>query len=189
MERDREPFLEFTIMVNIYINQKKTNDLYTNKCFRESAKEYYEKAHHIDGLMDSLYHLEQYEELEGCVQRLPEKSPLLGKLGQMLSSVGMCNQAVAAYLKMGDVKSAVNTCVSLKQWGQAVELAQKYKMPQIGALLEKHASHLLQEGRLPEAVELQRKAGRYMMIQFLLVFYYNVKNQILRRCPTDDETC
>lgn len=63
---------------------------------------------------------------------------------------------------MGDIKSAVNVCVNLKQWGQAVELAQKYKMPQIGALLDKHASHLLQDGRLPEAVELQRKAGRYL---------------------------
>lgn len=74
----------------------------------------------------------------------------------------MCDQAVAAYLKLGDVKSAVNTCVNLKQWGQAVELAQKYKMPQIGALLGKHAAHLLQDGRLPEAIELQRKAGRFL---------------------------
>lgn len=74
----------------------------------------------------------------------------------------MCDKSVSAYLKLGDVKSAVNVCVNLKQWGQAVELAQKYKMPQIGALLDKHASHLLQEGRLPEAVELQRKAGRFL---------------------------
>lgn len=72
----------------------------------------------------------------------------------------MCDSAVSAYLKLGDVKSAVNTCVNLRNWGNAVELAQKYKMPQIGALLGKHASHLLQDGRLPEAVELQRKAGR-----------------------------
>lgn len=128
----------------------------------ENAKEYYEKAHDIEGLMDSLYHLEHFDDLENCINKLPEKSGLLGKLGQMLASVGMCDQAVTAYLKQGDVKSAVNTCVTLKQWGQAVELAQKYKMPQISALLEKHAAQLLQEGRLPEAIELQRKAGRYL---------------------------
>lgn len=110
--------------------------------------------------MESLYHLEQYDELENCINKLQEKNVLLNKLGQMFASVGMCDQAVTAYLKLGDVKSAVNTCVNLKQWGQAVDLAQKYKMPQIGALLGKHAAHLLQEGRLPEAVELQRKAGR-----------------------------
>lgn len=56
--------------------------------FRESAKEYYDKAHHIDGLIDALYQLEKYDELEGCIQRLGEKNPLLGKLGQMLASVG-----------------------------------------------------------------------------------------------------
>ncbi|XP_055386233.1 WD repeat-containing protein 35 [Condylostylus longicornis] len=134
----------------------------------ESAKEYYEKAHHIEGLMDSLYHLEQYEELENCINILPEKSSQLSKLAQMLASVGMCNEAVNAYMKLGDYKSAINTCVNLRQWGQAVELAQRYKMPQIGALLSKHATHLLQEGRLLEAVELQRKAGRYLDAAHLL---------------------
>jgi WD repeat-containing protein 35 len=128
----------------------------------ESAKEYYEKSHHIEGLMDSLYNMEQYDQLEACIYKLPEKSPLLGKLGQMLATVGVCDQAVAAYLKLGDVKSAVTTCINLRQWGLAVELAQKYKMPQISALLAKHAAHLLQEGKLPEAVELQKKAGRYL---------------------------
>lgn len=128
----------------------------------ESAREYYEKAHYIEGLMEALYHLEQYDDLESCVHKLPEKNGLLAKLGQMFASVGMCDQAVTAYLKLGDVKSAVNVCVSLRQWGQAVELAQKFKMPQISVLLEKHATQLLQEGRLPEAIELQRKAGRFL---------------------------
>lgn len=128
---------------------------------RESAREYYEKAHDIEGLMDSMYYLENFVELENCINKLPDNnSPLLGKLGQMLASVGMCDQAVAAFLKQGDVKSAVNTCVNLKQWGQAVDLAQKYKMPQISALLGKHAAQLLQEGRLFEAIELKRKAGK-----------------------------
>lgn len=54
----------------------------------ESAKEYYEKGHYIEGLMESLYHLEQYDELENCINKLPDKNPLLAKLGQMLSSVG-----------------------------------------------------------------------------------------------------
>uniref|UniRef100_A0A182JMK3 IFT121-like zinc finger domain-containing protein n=1 Tax=Anopheles atroparvus TaxID=41427 RepID=A0A182JMK3_ANOAO len=38
----------------------------------------------------------------------------------------------------------------------AVELRQKYKMPQINTLLGKHAAQLLQEGKLPEAIEMQR---------------------------------
>ena len=87
----------------------------------------------------------------------------------MLATVGVCDQAVAAYLKMGDVKSAVTTCINLRQWGLAVELAQKYKMPQISALLSKHAAQLLQEGKLPEAIELQKKAGRYLDAARLMI--------------------
>lgn len=54
----------------------------------ESAREYYEKSHHLEGFMESLYHLEQFDELEKCVDKLPEKSPLLTKLAEMLISVG-----------------------------------------------------------------------------------------------------
>lgn len=50
---------------------------------RENAKDYYEKAHDIEGLMDSLYHLEHFDDLENCINKLPEKSASLGKLGQM----------------------------------------------------------------------------------------------------------
>lgn len=55
---------------------------------RESAKEYYEKSHHLEGLMDALYHLERFDELEQCIDKLPEKSPMLAKIAEMLASVG-----------------------------------------------------------------------------------------------------
>lgn len=164
---------------------------------RESAKEYYEKAHDIEGLMNSLYFLEDFDELEGCISKLSDNNPLLGKLGQMLASVGMCDQAVAAYLRQGDVKSAVNTCVNLKQWGQAVELAQKYKMPQISALLGKHAAQLLQEGRLFEAIELKRKAGKYVRRLkndqksfhiFTKIFLFEFKMKVFRCCTSLNKT-
>lgn len=75
---------------------------------------------------------------------------------------GMCSEAVQAYLKFGDQKAAVNACVNLRQWGQAVELAQRYQMPEVNVLLGKHAAQLLNEGRLSEAIELQRKAGKHL---------------------------
>uniref|UniRef100_T1H1L8 Uncharacterized protein n=1 Tax=Megaselia scalaris TaxID=36166 RepID=T1H1L8_MEGSC len=39
----------------------------------ESAKEYFQKSHDMEGLIDALYHLEQYDELYECVGRVPEK--------------------------------------------------------------------------------------------------------------------
>lgn len=74
----------------------------------------------------------------------------------------MCSEAVQAYLKLGDAKAAVDTCVKLRQWGQATDLAQRFQMPEVGVLLNQHATQLLREDRLPEAIELQRKAGRHM---------------------------
>ncbi|XP_067631669.1 WD repeat-containing protein 35 isoform X2 [Eurosta solidaginis] len=128
----------------------------------ESAKEYYEKSHHIEGLMDALYHLERFDELEQCIDKLPDKNPLLARIAEMLASVGMCSEAVKAYLKMGDPKAAVDACVNLRQWGEALQLARKFDMPQIGDLLSKHAAQLIKENRLPEAIELQKKACRYL---------------------------
>jgi WD repeat-containing protein 35 len=135
----------------------------------ENAKEYYEKAQYFDGKIEALYQLEQYNELEKIVEILPDNHPLLSKLGQMFVSVGMCPQAVSAYMKLSDVKSAVNASISLKQWSLGLNLAQRYKMPQINTLLTKHASQLKDENRLLEAVELQRKAGRFLDAARLLV--------------------
>jgi WD repeat-containing protein 35 len=150
-------------MENAY---KEIGNHFANMKVWESAREYYEKAHYIEGLMDTFYHLEKYDELEGLIIKLPEKSPLLGKLGQMLSTVGLTEKSVEAYKKCGDIKSAISTCVGLRQWGLALELAQKYKMPSVNALLNKHAAHLLEEGKLPEAVELQKKV--------CALFYWNL---------------
>lgn len=135
---------------------------FANQRVWASAREYYEKAHYLEGLIEALYYLEDYEGLHACVERVPEKSPLLGRLGTLLASVGMCEEAVAAYERQGDIKAAVGCCVNLRQWGTAVDLAQKFKLSQVGTLLGKHAAQLLEDGRLHEAVELQRKAGRYL---------------------------
>lgn len=177
----RQTLCDWFRTVQLYRQGLGTSDQQMNFAFKEignhfgnlrsweSAKEYYDKAHYIEGLMDSLYHLEQYNELEECIQKLPEESTLLLKLGQMLESVGMCDQAVSAYLKMGDAKAAVNVCVNLGNWKYAVELAQKSSMPQVGQLLDKHAAQLLKEEKLPEAIELQKKAGRFLDAARLMI--------------------
>lgn len=64
--------------------------------------------------------------------------------------------------KCGQIKSAVDTCVSLNQWDQAVELAKQYKLPEINNLLSKYATHLLEKNKLFEAVELYRKANHFL---------------------------
>jgi len=55
---------------------------------------------------------------------LPENSPILTNLGDKFQSIGMSEAAVEAYVKSGDVKKAIDCCVLLNQWNQAVELAE-----------------------------------------------------------------
>jgi WD repeat-containing protein 35 len=38
----------------------------------------------------------------------------------------MCEAAVEAYIKVGDVKKAIDCCILLNQWNQAVELAEQH---------------------------------------------------------------
>ena len=54
---------------------------------------------------------------------------MLTVLGDMFSSVGMGQQAVEAYTKAGKISEAIDTCVDLNQWHQAVDLATKYNQP------------------------------------------------------------
>lgn len=68
------------------------------------------------------------------------------------------------------ISSAIDTCVSLNHWHQAVELATKYNQPnQISSLLAKYAQHLLDENKIIQAIELYRKANHYLEAARLLM--------------------
>ncbi|XP_076282876.1 intraflagellar transport protein Oseg4 [Lasioglossum baleicum] len=137
----------------------KIGEFYAERQNWEGAREYYEKSRNLEKLVECYYKLEDFVQLAGTVQQLPDKSPLLKTVARLLASVGMCSQAVAAYIKYGDVKLAVDTCVRLNHWDQAVELAKTYKMAQIGELLNKYANHLLSNGKRLQAIELYKKAN------------------------------
>lgn len=73
-----------------------------------------------------------------------------------LSELRVCAQS-------GSVQQAVEASVTLNQWDQAVALAEKHNMlADIGRLLDKYASCLLEQGTSLEVVQLYRKAGRYL---------------------------
>ena len=51
--------------------------------------------------------------MEEIIETLAEGDPLLLNMGEKFSSIGMSDQAVAAYLRGGEVKLAIETCVQL----------------------------------------------------------------------------
>ncbi|XP_034939935.1 WD repeat-containing protein 35 [Chelonus insularis] len=147
----------------------KIGDHFAERQKWESAKEYYEKGRNLEKLIECYYKLEDYDRLAHTVDQLPDKSPVLKTVAKMLASVGMCPQAVGAYIKYGDIKQAVDTCVRLNHWDQAVDLAKTYKMAQINDLLNKYANHLLTNGKKLQAIELYRSANCFLQAAKLLI--------------------
>jgi WD repeat-containing protein 35 len=136
-------------------------DYYADRGKWSNAAQYYAKARNNGALVDTYYFLEDYDSLQKLIEYLPEGSPLLVDIGHKFTSVGLCEQAVQAYLRCGDVKTAVDTCVLLNQWDLAVNLAQQQNFQQIEGLLAKYAQHLLDKNKKIEAVQLYRKANRH----------------------------
>ncbi|XP_032149939.1 WD repeat-containing protein 35 isoform X2 [Sapajus apella] len=126
-----------------------------------NAVQYYVQGRNQERLAECYYMLEDYDGLENLAISLPENHKLLPEIAQMFVRVGMCEQAVTAFLKCGQPKAAVDTCVHLNQWNKAVELAKNHSMKEIGSLLARYASHLLEKNKTLDAIELYRKANYF----------------------------
>ncbi|XP_033095067.1 WD repeat-containing protein 35 isoform X9 [Trachypithecus francoisi] len=127
-----------------------------------NAVQYYVQGRNQERLAECYYMLEDYEGLENLAISLPENHKLLPEIAQMFVRVGMCEQAVTAFLKCSQPKAAVDTCVHLNQWNKAVELAQNHNMKEIGSLLARYASHLLEKNKTLDAIALYRKANYFL---------------------------
>ena len=138
-------------------------DQYAEQHKWEEAVQYYAKARNEERLVRCHYILEDYDSLETLMDSLQPGDKLLPKIGSMFASVGMGKQAVEAYLKCSNYTAAIDTCVQLNHWHQAVELAKQYNQPtQISSLLAKYAQHLLDEDKTFQAIELYRKANHFL---------------------------
>ncbi|KAM5143257.1 WD repeat-containing protein 35 isoform 2-T2 [Callospermophilus lateralis] len=126
-----------------------------------NAVQYYVQGRNQERLAECYFMLEDYEGLENLVNSLPENHKLLPEIAQMFQRVGMCEQAVTAFLKCNQPKAAVDTCIHLNQWNKAVELAKSHNMKEIGSLLARYASHLLEKNKTLDAIELYRKASYF----------------------------
>ncbi|KAJ7408453.1 WD repeat-containing protein 35 [Willisornis vidua] len=127
-----------------------------------NAVQYYVQGRNQERLAECYYMLEDYQGLEDLANSLPENHKLLPDIAYMFVRVGMCEQAVSAFLKCNRPKDAVDTCVHLNQWNKAVELAKNHNMKEIGSLLARYASHLLEKNKILDAIELYRKANYFI---------------------------
>lgn len=132
------------------------------------AVAYFAKAKNVEKLVDCFYALEDFLGLDKLVNMVPEGHVLLRDVAKKFVGVGLCESAVKAYLRAGDVKAAIDSCVILNQWDKAVELAERHNFQQIEALLGKYAGHLLAEQQVVGAIDLFRKANKHTEVANLL---------------------
>jgi len=135
-------------------------DYFADRKKWSKAASYYSLAGNNEALSESYYRMEDFTNLEKLIEQVTEGDPLLLEIGDKFQCVGMCEAAVEAFVKAGEVKRAVDACVLLNQWNQAVELAEKHNFHQIEGLLTRYANQLLEKNNKMEAIELYRKANR-----------------------------
>ncbi|KAL9655556.1 hypothetical protein ABK040_002223 [Willaertia magna] len=135
-------------------------DHYSERQQWERSIQFYIKSRNFEKLSEAYYRVEDFDSLERLIEELPENSSLLSSIGDKLASVGLTSQSVQAFLKGGKTKGAIDVCVELNQWDEAVALAEKYHVSEIEDILYKYANHLVSKGNLITAIELYQKANR-----------------------------
>ncbi|KAI8896383.1 WD repeat-containing protein 35-like protein [Globomyces pollinis-pini] len=134
-------------------------DYYYERQRWSQAITYYIQGRNTEKLVEIYYILEDFEGLEKLAKSLSENSPFLKNIAEKFVSVGLSEPAFNAYMKIGDITSAVNACVYLNQWNTAVELAEIHHFKEIEGLLMKYATYILSRNKKKEAIELYRKAN------------------------------
>ena len=146
-------------------NMKMSYDNYAQQFLEEKnyekAEEYFKKAGDVEGLINVWFKTEEYDKAIIYIERLPEGNELLLFLGNKFEKYGLCDEAVKCYLRYGDIKKAIDTCVLMNKWNLAVELAENNNFFQIEGLVNKFGSLLLEKGKKMDLVELYRKAHRH----------------------------
>lgn len=124
------------------------------------ACQYFAQARNSKALVTCYYSLEDFHKLELLAESLDDSSPLLPDIAQKFQSVGLTTLASKMNLRIGNVRGAIDCCVLLNDWDTAVSLAEQHNFPQIEGLLAKYASHLLEQGKTLQAIELYRRANK-----------------------------
>eukprot|EP00759_Apiculatamorpha_spiralis_P026415 PhF_6_TR29362/c0_g1_i1/m.43202/K19674/WDR35, IFT121; WD repeat-containing protein 35 len=144
-------------------------DYYSERQKWTKAVQYYSQAKKYEKLVPLYFLMEDYRSLTRVIDFVDHDVPLLTDIGRKLASVGLSENAVEAFIKAGEIKLAVDACVELNQWDQAIQLAEKYRVPEISQYLSKYASHLVEKDRVGQAIELYKRAGRYVDSAKLLI--------------------
>ena len=133
------------------------DDLFEKKDY-DNAEENYKKAGNIQGLTNVYFAKEDYEKAANMLDVIPEEDEYLEEVGDKFRKKGMCDEAVKAYMKHGNINKALETYIENKRWADAIELSSKNDFINMEQLTNKFSQELLRSGRKFDLVELYSKA-------------------------------
>ena len=134
------------------------DELYEKKDY-DKAEEYYKKSGNMHGLTNTYFAKEDYNKAAEMLEIIPEEDEYLEEMGDKFRGVGMCEEAVKAYIKRGNIKKAMETYIENNKWGEAVELSRKNDFYNMEQLTNKFSSEFIKNGRKLDLVELFSKAN------------------------------
>ena len=133
------------------------DDLFEKKDY-DNAEENYKKAGNIQGLTNVYFAKEDYEKAANMLDVIPEEDEYLEEVGDKFRKKGMCDEAVKAYMKHGNINKALETYIENKRWADAIELSSKNDFINMEQLTNKFSQEFLRSGRKFDLVELYSKA-------------------------------
>ena len=133
------------------------DELFEKKDY-DKAEENYEKAGNIQGLTNVYFAQENYEKAANMLDVIPEEDEYLEEMGDKFNKKGMCDEAVKAYLKHGNINKALETYIENNRWADAIELSRKHDFINMEQLTNKFSQEFLRSGRKFDLVELYSKA-------------------------------
>ncbi|ORC82983.1 uncharacterized protein TM35_000791090 [Trypanosoma theileri] len=136
-------------------------DYYADRQKWTKASQYYTQCRQLHKLAHIFFLLEDYELLAQLITNAEHDKELLLKIGEMLLAVGLGDEASRAFLAAGEPRLAVDGCVQLHMWDRAMSIAESHKITDVAPQLGRQAARLVESERLPEAIELYRKAGQH----------------------------
>ena len=144
------------------------DELYEKKDY-DQAEEYYKKSGNLHGLINTYFAKEDYNKAAEMIDVLPKEDEFLEQMGDKFRGLGMCQEAVLAYTKHGNIKKAMETYIENNKWSEAVELSRENDFFNMEQLTNKFGLEFIKNGRKLDLVELYNKANMKIKVNKYLV--------------------
>ncbi|CAG9538621.1 unnamed protein product [Cercopithifilaria johnstoni] len=138
-------------------------DYYAERQKWKQAESYYEKGENHKQLIRCYLMDDNYDSMELLAKHLPDGDKLIAEIGEIFVGAGLCEQAVQCFVRCGMFNEALDACIQLNQWEQAVQLSKTYNLRDIHLLLNRYAEQLTGSNeKTLAAIQLYRRAGKYL---------------------------